>query len=115
MHDLEAVARHGRRVAVSAEAMAAVTRARRLVQDLLDGGQTAYGINTGFGELSHVRINRADVAQLQVNLVRSHSVGVGQPLPLDVVRGMMLLRADSLPAAGTPACGPRWWSGWWRS
>lgn len=96
VHDLEAVARHGRRVAVSAEAMAAVARARRLVQDLLDGGQTAYGINTGFGELSHVRIDRADVAQLQVNLVRSHSVGVGQPLPLDVVRGMMLLRADSL-------------------
>jgi histidine ammonia-lyase len=74
--------------------MAAVTRAPP-VQDLLDG-QTAYGINTGFGELSHVRIDRADVAQLQVNLVRSHSVGVGQPLPLDVVRGMMLLRADSL-------------------
>ena len=96
VHDLEAVARHGRRVVVSAAAMASVARARQLVEELLASGKTAYGINTGFGELSHVRIERADVAQLQVNLVRSHSVGVGAPLPLDVVRGMMLLRADSL-------------------
>lgn len=96
VHDLEEVARHGRRVAVTDSAREAIARARATVEELLESGRTAYGINTGFGELSSVRINREDVARLQVNLLRSHAVGVGPPLPVDVVRGMMLLRADSL-------------------
>ena len=55
-----------------------------------------YGVTTGFGQLESVRIAPADAAQLQVNLVRSHAVGAGPPLPEEVVRGMLLLLASSL-------------------
>ena len=94
--DLEDVARHGRLVELSEGARAAMTRSRQLVDDTLAAGRVSYGINTGFGELSHVVIPTEDVARLQLNLIRSHCVGVGPPLPEDIVRGMLLLRADSL-------------------
>ncbi|HEX7880079.1 MAG TPA: histidine ammonia-lyase [Candidatus Eisenbacteria bacterium] len=94
--DLEGVARQGRTVVIGEAARAAMVRSRRLVEDTLTAGRVVYGINTGFGELSHVTIPKEDVARLQLNLVRSHSVGVGHPLAEDVVRGMLLLRADSL-------------------
>jgi histidine ammonia-lyase len=94
--DLEAVARRGRPVALGAGARASMTHSRRLVEDTLAAGRVSYGINTGFGELATVTIPREDVARLQLNLVRSHCVGVGPALPDDVVRGMLLLRADSL-------------------
>ena len=55
------------------------------------GGSAVYGVTTGFGRLANVRIAPADAAQLQVNLVRSHAVGSGPPLPDEVVRGMLLL------------------------
>jgi histidine ammonia-lyase len=55
-----------------------------------------YGVNTGFGALAEVRISATQIVELQKNLVRSHSVGVGDPLPTDVVRAMMLLRAQVL-------------------
>jgi histidine ammonia-lyase len=94
--DLESVARGGRPVALAASARLALRAARDLVDRTLASGEVRYGINTGFGELSHVVIPPEDVARLQLNLIRSHSVGVGAPLPADVVRGMLLLRADSL-------------------
>ena len=59
-------------------------------------GAVVYGVTTGFGDLSSVRIDAADAAQLQLNLVRSHAIGVGEPLPGEVVRGMLLLLANSL-------------------
>ena len=55
-----------------------------------------YGVTTGFGQLSSVRIDAADAAQLQVNLLRSHAVGSGEPLDAEIVRGMVLLLASSL-------------------
>jgi histidine ammonia-lyase len=55
-----------------------------------------YGVNTGFGALAEVRISADQVRQLQVNLVRSHAAGVGEPLPRDATRAMMLLRAAVL-------------------
>ena len=72
---------------------------RAVVDEVVAGGDAApavYGVNTGFGALAEVRISAAQVARLQQNLVRSHAAGVGQPLPRDAVRGMMLLRAAVL-------------------
>ena len=94
--DLEAVARHARPVELSDAARTAMARSRKLVDDTLAAGRVSYGINTGFGELSHVVIPTDDVTRLQLNLIRSHCVGVGPPLAEEVVRGMLLLRADSL-------------------
>jgi len=96
---LNEVARGDRPVTVGARARHAMHRARKVVDDVVAGGDAApavYGVNTGFGALAEVRISAAQVAQLQVNLVRSHASGVGKPLPRDAVRGMMLLRAAVL-------------------
>ena len=75
---------------------------RRSVEQALAGGATIYGINTGFGKLANVRIAADQLDQLQANLVRSHAAGVGAPLPRDVVRAMMALRANVLlrPTSG---------------
>src|SRR4051812_109335 len=73
-----------------------IARARAVVDDALGHGDPIYGVTTGFGQLASVRIAAGDAAQLQVNLVRSHAVGAGEPLTDDVVRGMMLLLGASL-------------------
>jgi histidine ammonia-lyase len=96
---LEDVARRGRRVAFDPEARARVVRSRSAIDAIAaagDDGPRVYGVNTGFGALSETRISAADVRQLQKNLVRSHSTGVGPDLPVPEVRGMMLLRAQVL-------------------
>jgi histidine ammonia-lyase len=93
------VARAGRPVRLGDAARAAMTAARGIVDAIVRAGDAApavYGVNTGFGALAEVRISAAQVKQLQQNLVRSHSSGVGDPLPRDCVRGMMLLRAAVL-------------------
>jgi len=93
------VARHGRRVEIGRGAHAAMVRARQVVDAVVAGGDAApavYGVNTGFGALAEVRISAAQVTELQRNLVRSHASGIGQPLPRDAVRAMMLLRAAVL-------------------
>jgi histidine ammonia-lyase len=69
---------------------------RAVVDKLLASGETAYGINTGFGKLASVRISPEQLRQLQVNLVRSHACGVGAPLSEAETRAMMLLRANAL-------------------
>src|SRR5689334_13628711 len=83
-----------------------VERARRVVQDIVEQGRTVYGVNTGFGKLSDVSIDRADLIQLQLNLVRSHSVGLGDPLSEPEARAMLLLRANVL-AAGFSGARPQ--------
>jgi histidine ammonia-lyase len=89
-------------VQLDAKASAALTRSRDLVDRAVDRGDTIYGINTGFGKLANVRIPADQLDQLQVNLIRSHAAGVGTPLPADVVRAAMLLRANVLlrPTSG---------------
>ncbi len=69
---------------------------RAVVEGLVAEGATVYGVTTGFGELASVRIEPEQSAELQRNLVRSHAAGVGEPLPTDVVRAMLLLRANTL-------------------
>ena len=67
-------------VEIAADAVARMNASRAVVEKLLAEGHTAYGINTGFGKLASVRISAEQVRELQVNLVRSHSCGVGAPL-----------------------------------
>ncbi len=69
---------------------------RAVIERLVADGATVYGVTTGFGDLANVRIEPEQVAELQRNLVRSHTAGVGDPLPADVVRAMLLLRANAL-------------------
>jgi len=85
-----------REAALAPAARERVQASRAVVERLLASGATAYGINTGFGELSTVRIPPDQVRQLQLNLVRSHACGVGAPLSEEETRAMMLLRANAL-------------------
>ena len=67
-----------------------------LVARAADGGAAVYGVNTGFGKLANTRIAKSDLAILQLKLLRSHAVGVGEPLPENTVRLILLLKAASL-------------------
>ncbi|HEX6806305.1 MAG TPA: histidine ammonia-lyase [Terriglobales bacterium] len=78
------------------DARQAVDRARGVVEELVAGDHVSYAITTGVGKLSDVRIAAHQIRELQVHLVRSHAVGVGDPLPVAETRAMMLLRANSL-------------------
>ena len=73
-----------------------ILSSRDVVETAIRDDRVIYGVNTGFGELAHVSINKEDLARLQVNLIRSHCVGVGPPFLREIVRGMMLLRANAL-------------------
>ena len=96
LEDVARVARHGARVHLSDDARARIRSGRDYVDRLLAEERNAYGITTGFGKLAQVRVPAADVRRLQRNLVLSHAVGVGEPLATEVVRAMLLLRAQSL-------------------
>ena len=93
----------GTEVSLAASARARIERARRFVEDIVARGEVVYGINTGFGALADVTIPPEKLRELQLNLVRSHSCGVGDPLPERVVRAMMLQRANVL-AKGYSGC-----------
>ena len=87
----------GRRpVLLAADARAAVQRARAVVDTLIANNKVSYAITTGVGKLSDVRIAGEQIREMQVNLIRSHAAGVGEPLAPAEVRAMMLLRANSL-------------------
>jgi len=101
--EIDAVSLHGRRVGISPAALLRVASSRDLIEGILAAGQTVYGVNTGFGKLSDVRIPPGSLAQLQTNLVRSHAGGVGQPLSEGESRAMLLLRANVL-AKGFSGC-----------
>src|SRR6185295_18035118 len=92
------VAEGREQVVLADEARVRVEKARQVVQNIVDEGRTVYGVNTGFGKLSDVSIDRADLIQLQLNLVRSHSCGLGEPLSESEARVMLLLRANVLAA-----------------
>src|SRR5258706_3331995 len=93
---LYAVALRSEKVKLTADSIERMKASRAVVDRVVASGATAYGINTGFGKLASVRISPEQVRQLQVNLVRSHSSGVGPPLSEPETRAMMLLRANAL-------------------
>ncbi len=90
------IARTDQRVELSNGSKSAIKACRTRLESVLDDGLPHYGINTGFGSLSRQKIEQEDLAALQVNLIRSHAAGVGDPLDVEVVRGMMLILAASL-------------------
>lgn len=94
--DVESVARRNRAVSLSPTAIQAVEAARKVVDSYAAGSATIYGVNTGFGSLSRQRIAPDGIREVQRNLLRSHAAGVGEPLPEEVVRAMLLILAASL-------------------
>lgn len=102
IEDVVAVARRAAPVAIAAEAREAGAASRRTIEAATARGDAIYGVNTGFGKLAHVRIKPEQARALQLNLIRSHAAGVGDSLSTEVVRAMMLLRANVLvrPTSG---------------
>jgi histidine ammonia-lyase len=94
--EVAAVARDMASVELDPAALPKIDRSRAILEKLLESGTLVYGLNTGFGSLRDVFINADQTHELQRNLIRSHSCGVGEPAPRDVVRAMMLLRANTL-------------------
>src|SRR5258705_803476 len=99
LQQIVAVASGKEPVTLAAEARERDERSRKIVEGIVAEGRTVYGVNTGFGKLSDVRIEPSDLRDLQLNLVRSHSCGLGNPLSEAEARAMLLLRANVL------ACG----------
>ena len=96
LEEIEDVARRGAAVSLAPEARERVEASRAVVDEILRGDRVVYGINTGFGNFRNVVIAREDLEELQLNLVRSHSAGVGNAFPEPVVRAILLLRANAL-------------------
>lgn len=96
MDELLSVARDKRGIELSQEAKDAVDAARKVVDDSVAQKKIIYGLTTGFGKFSDVTISEAETMTLQENLIMSHACGVGDPLPDEVVRAMMLLRINAL-------------------
>ncbi len=83
-------------IVLSKSAISKIKKARKLINDWLKDDKVIYGVTTGFGEFANVRISKEHLEELQENLIRSHSAGVGEPLPLFIVKLMMLLRVNAL-------------------
>jgi len=103
--DVEAVACGGAAVSLADEARERIARSRKVIDDILAAGQVVYGVNTGFGKLAEVRVSSDQLSRLQLNLLRSHACGVGEPFAEAEVRAMLLLRANVL-ATGFAGCRP---------
>ena len=91
-----APARHGAEAELGAAARERIERAHAVIAKVLAEGQVAYGVTTGFGQLATTRIPVDKVHELQQNLVRSHAVGVGEPLSREVVRAAMVIRLNTI-------------------
>ena len=96
--DVLAVARHGARVALDPAAVAAMAASRAIVEKIERDQRPVYGVSTGFGALAGTLVDPDRRAELQHALIRSHAAGVGAPMPREVVRAMLLLRARALAA-----------------
>ena len=96
LEQLQAIHAGGAVLEIGAEACAAIAAGAAVVQRAAAGQAAVYGVNTGFGKLASTRISAGDLATLQLNLIRSHSVGVGEPLAPEVVRLVLALKAGSL-------------------
>ncbi|MFF2853518.1 MULTISPECIES: histidine ammonia-lyase [unclassified Peribacillus] len=84
------------KVSIPEENRLRVQESRNRIEKQINDGKVVYGVNTGFGKLSNIEIEKEDVSKLQLNLLRADAVGVGEPFPIEVVRSMMILRANAL-------------------
>ena len=91
-----AVARYGATVELASSALDAMTKSRALADKIAAEGRVAYGISTGFGEFQKVAVPKEMSNQLSTNLILSHCTAAGDPYADEIVRGMMLLRANAL-------------------
>ncbi len=96
LEQIREVAVDGRRVELAPAARARVEKARALVDRMAEGDEPVYGVNTGFGTLAEVRIDKKDLRTLQRNLIMSHAAGVGNPLSPREARALLLLRCNVL-------------------
>lgn len=96
LEDAIAVAERGAKVRATPASLKRMEKFRVLLESKLRGGDVVYGVNTGFGSLSDKVVAPEHLEELQLNLIRSHSAGVGSPLPPEVVRAAMLIRLNSL-------------------
>ncbi|MDR6224679.1 histidine ammonia-lyase [Desmospora profundinema] len=96
LEEWEQVVFQHRPVQLAPEAIKAMERSRLMVEEAVCRGDVVYGITTGFGKFSDTVIDRNQSEELQRNLIKSHACGVGEPLSEEVVRGMMVLRANAL-------------------
>ena len=96
MADVKVVAVTNVRVVVDQNARERMVRTRGAVSSLVDANSPVYGVNTGVGLLANTRLSSSDLEQLQLNVIRSHACGCGAPLAREVVRAMMLIRANVL-------------------
>src|SRR4051794_19840178 len=103
--DVEAVARHGATATLDVHARERMQEARDVIDALVAAGEVVYGVTTGVGDLATTFIPPEDAAVLQENLLASHAAGVGPPFAREVVRAMLLLRANTL-ALGHSGCRP---------
>jgi histidine ammonia-lyase len=90
------VAYEGEPIHIGASAHAGIQSSRKVIDDIVAKGGVVYGVSTGFGKLSDVHVPVGELRQLQLNLVRSHACGIGNPLSEPEVRAMILLRANVL-------------------
>jgi len=102
---VETVARHGGRAELDTHARQRMAEARAVIEELVARGEVVYGVTTGFGDLASTFVPAADSERLQENLLMSHAAGVGAPFPREIVRAMLLLRANTL-ALGHSGCRP---------
>ncbi len=96
LDELQAVHAGGQPLVMDPQALPGIQASAAVVRRAAEGSAPVYGVNTGFGKLASTRISEADLATLQLNLIRSHSVGVGEPLAPAVVRLMLAIKAASL-------------------
>jgi histidine ammonia-lyase len=96
LDEIHDIACRGLQAGLAPSAVAGVDASRKLIEEILEKEVAVYGVNTGFGKLSDVRIPPDHLSELQVNLLRSHACGLGRPLSEAEVRAMLLLRANVL-------------------
>jgi histidine ammonia-lyase len=96
LEDVVAVSYEDARLTIAPSSIQKMTASRRFVEDAMCGGQPVYALNTGVGLLADIALGPSEIEAMQVNLVRSHCCGVGEPLERPVVRGLMVIRANVL-------------------
>ena len=96
IEDVIAVARHGAKVGLDEKQIPIIQESRDFVENAIASGQACYGINTGFGQFANVSISEEQLELLQKNLIYSDACGVGEPFDTEIVRAMLLLRANAV-------------------
>jgi histidine ammonia-lyase len=105
IEDVVRVARQYERVELDPQSLDRIRTCRKFIEERIEAGETMYGVNTGIGEFSEIRLSDEQVRQFQRNLVYNHAAGIGEPMLPEWVRGGMLLRAN-VHAHGHSACRP---------